>query len=55
MSYVGMGLLNTVNMECCFGRAIHKGFFCGSVGKESACNAEDPGLIPGWTNLLEKG
>ena len=20
----------------------------GSVGKESACNVEDPGLIPGW-------
>ena len=20
----------------------------GSVGKESACNAGDPGLIPGW-------
>ena len=24
-----------------------KGFPCGSAGKESACNAEDPGLIPG--------
>ena len=23
------------------------GFRCGSAGKESACNAEDPGLIPG--------
>ena len=23
------------------------GFPCSSVGKESACNAEDPGLIPG--------
>ena len=22
-------------------------FFCGSEGKESACNAEDPGSIPG--------
>ena len=26
---------------------IIKGFSSGSVGKESACNAEDPGLIPG--------
>ena len=24
-----------------------KGFLGGSVGKESACNAEDPSLIPG--------
>ena len=24
-----------------------KGFPCSSVGKESACNAGDPGLIPG--------
>ena len=23
------------------------GFFHSSIGKESACNAEDPGLIPG--------
>ena len=26
-----------------------------SVGKESACNAGDPGLIPGWEDPLEKG
>ena len=26
-----------------------------SDGKESACNAGDPGLIPGWEDLLEKG
>ena len=26
---------------------IHWGFPCGSVGKESTCNAGDPGLIPG--------
>jgi len=24
------------------------GFLDGSVGKESICNAGDPGLIPGW-------
>ena len=24
-----------------------RGFPCSSAGKESACNAEDPGLIPG--------
>ena len=24
------------------------GFLDGSVGKESTCNAGDPGLIPGW-------
>ena len=27
----------------------------GSNGKESACNAEDPGLIPGSGRSLEKG
>ena len=26
---------------------IYRGFPVGSVGKESACNADDPGLIPG--------
>ena len=35
------------------------GFFGGfphsSVGKESACNAGDPGSIPGLANLLETG
>ena len=25
-----------------------QGFSGGSVDKESACNAGDPGLIPGW-------
>ena len=24
------------------------GFPCGLAGKESACNVEDPGSIPGW-------
>ena len=32
-----------------------KGFPCGSAGKESACDAEDLGLIPGWEDPLEKG
>ena len=27
---------------------------CGSAGKESACNAGDLGLIPGWEDPLEK-
>ena len=32
-----------------------KGFSDGSVGKESACNAEDPGSIPGSGRSAEKG
>ena len=31
------------------------GFPGGSAGKESACNAGDLGLIPGWEDPLEKG
>ena len=31
------------------------GFPCGSAGKESACNAGNLGLIPGWEDALEKG
>ena len=31
------------------------GFPDGSVGKESICNAGDPGLILGWEDPLEKG
>ena len=31
------------------------GFPGGSNGKESACNAGDPGLIPGSGRTLEKG
>ena len=30
------------------------GFPCSSVGKESACSARDPGLIPGLGRSLEK-
>ena len=29
--------------------------FDGSDVKESSCSAEDPGLIAGWEDLLEKG
>ena len=31
------------------------GFPCGSAGKESACNARDLGLIPGWGRFPEEG
>ena len=31
------------------------GFPSGSDGKESACNAGDPGLIPGWGRSPGKG
>ena len=33
---------------------LSRGFSGGSDGKESACNAGDPGLIPGWEDPLEK-
>ena len=33
----------------------HQGSPNSSVGKESACNAGDPGLIPGSGRSLEKG
>ena len=32
-----------------------QGFSGGSEGKESACNAEDPGLIPGLRRCPEEG
>ena len=35
--------------------ANHEGFIDGSNSKESACNAGDPGSIPGWEDPLEKG
>ena len=31
-----------------------QGFLGGSAGKESACNAGDPGSIMGWEDALEK-
>ena len=32
-----------------------EGFPGGSDGKESACNAEDPAVIPGWERSPEEG
>ena len=32
-----------------------KGFPHSSVGKESVCNAGDPGSVPGQEDSLEKG
>ena len=32
-----------------------QGFSGGSVDKESACNAGDPGLIPGWGSSPGEG
>ena len=38
-----------------FSDTIHcLGFLCRSVGKESACNAEDSGRFLGWEDPLEK-
>ena len=34
---------------------LNMGFSGGSAGKESTCNAEDLGLIPGLGRPLEKG
>lgn len=31
------------------------GFLGGSGNKDFACDVEDPGLILGWVDLLEKG
>ena len=33
----------------------HKGFPYGSAGRESACNAGDLGLIPGWGRSHREG
>ena len=35
--------------------SVHMGFPHSSVGKESACNARDPGLIPGWQKSPGEG
>ena len=32
-----------------------RGFLCGSVGKESTCNAGDPSLIPGLGKSAGEG
>ena len=34
---------------------LHPGFPDRSVGKESACNAGDPGSIPGWGRSAGEG
>ena len=34
---------------------MNQGFPDSSVGKEPACNAEDPGLIPGWGRSTGEG
>ena len=39
--------VNYVLALAIWGRCLGKGFPHSSVGKESACNAGDPGLIPG--------
>ena len=44
-SLFGFDNINTVIL---FKASVYFGFSHGSVGKESACNAGDPGLIPGW-------
>ena len=43
-------------MECLLSAAIlNKVFPCGSAGKESACNARDPSLIPGLGRSTGEG
>ena len=47
-----MGLLYIYNFtfnnnDLSMGGIYYKGFPCGSDGKESACNAGDPGSVPG--------
>ena len=37
-----------------FAIRIYRGFPGSSAGKESACNAGDPGLIPGWGRSAEE-
>ena len=36
-----------MTLDFCIFAYIEKGFPCSSAGKESACNAGDPSLIPG--------
>ena len=44
-----LGLVNNVS------KVIHVGFPCGLAGKESTCNAGDPGLVPGLGRPLGEG
>ena len=41
-------------MHLCLGWVL-QGFPDSSVGKESSCNAGDPGLVPGLGRFVEKG
>ena len=43
MSFIGLNLI----IRCQFSKSFHQGFPGGSDGKESPCNAGNPGLIPG--------
>ena len=47
-------MLQTVTQTCMLVPVL-RGFPDSSVGKESACNAGDPGLILGSGRSLEKG
>ena len=47
LEYFNLPLLDTVN--------VFSGFPGGSEGKESACNAQDLGLIPGSGRFLGEG
>ena len=42
-------------MECLGRKRVASSFSGGSDGKESACNAGDPGLIPGLGKSSEEG
>ena len=46
---------NTVKLRCIKLREGRPGFLGGSEGKESACNARDPGSIPGSGRSLKEG
>ena len=43
-----------MKLRCIKLREGHAGFLSGSDGKESACNARDPGLIPGSGRSLKE-
>ena len=53
-------MFNSWVREICWKRdrlptPVFLGFPCGPDGKESACDAGDPGLIPGWGRSAGKG
>ena len=49
------GLLHAIQLHGIFNVFFPLSFPDSSVGKESACNAGDPGLNPGSEDALEKG